>query len=323
MAAPTFTIAMAARDAAATIDAAIRSVLAQTRPDFELVVVDDGSADGTAQVVERFLGDGRVSLVRTEHRGAAAARNEAVAAGSGRYVSMLDSDDLWLPTYLESMDATLRASPRAGLAYTDAWVLDDATRRFQRVTAMHYQDPPDPAPDDPAAFLAHLVERNFVFTSATVPRDVFEEAGGFDARLDACEDYELWLRIVSRGRRAVRAPGILAVYRRRRGSVSDDEERMLAAMARVLRLTAGDRLPPELRARADARAARLEAELAARRGARGVRPALVRARLRAVRAKEAALRPVLWRRTPPPAVRSAFGDLGASRAARTEDGGRG
>jgi glycosyltransferase involved in cell wall biosynthesis len=309
MAAPTFTIAMPAHDAAATVGAAIRSVLAQTRPDFELVVVDDGSADGTAEEVERFRGDARVRLVRGEHRGTAAARNAAIAAGTGRYVSMLDSDDLWLPTYLESMEATLNASPGAGLAYTDAWVLDDATRRIQRVTAMHYQDPPDPPPADPAAFLARLVESNFVFISATVPRAVIEDVGGFDAGLDACEDYELWLRILSRGYRAVRAPGILAVYRRSRGSVSSNEERMLAAMARVLSLAADERFPPEVRARAEARAERIEAELAARRGARGVRPALVRARVRAVRAREAALRPVLWRRTPPPEVLSVFGDL--------------
>jgi glycosyltransferase involved in cell wall biosynthesis len=308
MAAPTFTIAMAAHDAAETIDAAIRSVLAQTRQDLELVVVDDGSTDTTADIVEGYADDARVRLVRGKRGGPAAARNDAVAAGSGRYVSMLDSDDLWLPTYLESMDRALGAAG-AGLAYTDAWVLDDGSRRVQRATAMHYQDPPDPPPGDPEAFLARLVESNFVFTSATVPRTVFEDVGGFDETLDVCEDYDLWLRILSRGHRAVRAPGVLAVYRRRPGSLSEDRERMLAGMARVLRRVKDDALPADVRASAAARVQRLEEELAARRGARGVRPALLRARIRAARAKEAALRPVLWRRTPPSEVRAAFGDL--------------
>jgi glycosyltransferase involved in cell wall biosynthesis len=311
MAAPTFTIAMPAYQASATVGAAIRSVLAQTRDDFELVVVDDGSTDGTAEEVERFRDEPRVRLVRQQNRGPAHARNTAVAAARGRYVSMLDSDDLWLPTYLESMESALRANPNAGLAYTDAWVLDDATRRIQRVTAMHYQDPPDPPPSEPDSFLSLLLERNFVFTSATVPRAVLEEVGRFNTELEASEDYELWLRIVARGHEAVRVPGLLAVYRKAAGSVSTDEQRMLGGMARALRLAREEEIPAEAKERARARAERIEAELVARRGAPGLRATAIRARIRAVRAKEAALRPFLWHRRPPLEIEAAFPDLRA------------
>src|SRR4051794_19536973 len=81
---------------------AIGSVLRQTCGDFELIVVDDGSTDDTAERVRRCA-DARVRLIQQTNRGPAAARNTAIRAACGAYVSMLDSDDLWLPSYLESM----------------------------------------------------------------------------------------------------------------------------------------------------------------------------------------------------------------------------
>lgn len=311
MSQPTFTVAMPAYNAAPTVGAAIRSVLAQTRDDFELVVADDGSTDGTAEEVARF-DDPRVRLLREGRRGLARARNAAVGAGSGRYVCMLDSDDLWLPRYLEAMEAALAASPDAGLAYTDAWVLDDATRRIQRVTAMHYQDQPAVPPARGDAFFRLLLERNFVFTSATVPRTVLDEVGGFRPGLAASEDYELWLRIAARGYGAVRPPGVLAVYRKRAGSVSTSDERMAVGMRDAFRIVAAEYdLPPELRARARERVGEVEAQLAGLRGEGGVRPRVHRARARAVRLKGALLRPIQWRRRPPPEVAAAFPDLHA------------
>ncbi len=311
MSQPTFTVAMPAYNAAATVGSAIRSVLAQTRDDFELVIADDGSTDGTSEEVARF-DDPRVRLLREGRKGLARARNAAVGAGTGRYVCMLDSDDLWLPCYLEAMEAALVARPDAGLAYTDAWVLDDATRRIQRVTAMHYQDPPAVPPARADAFLRLLLERNFVFTAATVPRTVLEEVGGFRPELAASEDYELWLRIAARGYGAVRPPGVLAVYRKRAGSVSTSDERMVVGMRDAFRIVAGEYdLPPELRTRARERVSELEARLAGLRGEGGARPRVHRARARAVRLKGALLRPVQWRRRPPPEVAAAFPDLRA------------
>ena len=311
MSPPTFTVAMPAYNAAATVGAAIRSVLAQTYDDFELVVADDGSTDGTAEEVAGF-DDPRVRLLRAGRQGLARARNAAVGAGTGRYVSMLDSDDLWLPGYLEAMEAALAARPDAGLAYTDAWVLDDVTRRIQRVTAMHYQDPPAVVPDRADAFLRLLLERNFVYTSATVPRAVLEEVGGFRPELAASEDYELWLRIAARGYGAVRPPGVLAVHRKRAGSVSTSDERMTVGLRDAYRIVAAEYdLPAELRARARERVVELEAELAGLRGKGGLRPRLQRARARAVRLRGALLRPIQWRRRPPPEVAAAFPDLHA------------
>ena len=140
---PTFTVVMPAYDRAATIDSAIASVLAQTQPDFELIVVDDGSTDDTAARVTAAMAiDSRIQLVRQENRGPTGARNAAFERARGRHVSLLDSDDLWMPGYLERIGAALDAEPSAGFAYSDAWVLDDRTRKIHRSSALAHTDRP-------------------------------------------------------------------------------------------------------------------------------------------------------------------------------------
>jgi GT2 family glycosyltransferase len=309
---PTFTIAMPAYNSSRTIGAAIRSVLAQTRSDFELVVVDDGSSDDTTDQVARFE-DERVRLVRQENSGPGAARNLAIIAGRGRYVSMLDSDDLWLPTYLESMAAVLDAHPDVGLAYTDAWVLDDPTQRIRRTTAMHYQHPPRDPPRDPLEFLALLLKRgNFVFTSTTVRHTALEQVGLFEAALKPAEDFGLWLRIVAGGFPAMRTPGNLAVYRKRPGSLSTNEAAILDGERESVRLVAEEYDVPEwIRALANDRLRKLDLRLAGLGDESGLIPSLARARARAVRIKAALVEPFAWHRDPPPEVAALLADANA------------
>jgi glycosyltransferase involved in cell wall biosynthesis len=304
---PTFTIVMPAFNAASTIGPAIRSVFAQTRRDFQLVVVDDGSTDETAERIRPFEADPRLEVIRQENHGLAAARNAAIGRARGRLVSMLDSDDLWLPNYLETMGETLDRDLEAGFAYTDAWVLDDAQRRIQRASAMAYQDPPDPPPTDPRTFLEELLQRNFVFTSATVRRPVLEEVGGYRESLAASEDYELWLRIVAHGYRGARAPGRLAVYRKRPGTLSTNEARMFSSMREVARIVAEEYdVPPTIRDLARSRMASLNTALSDDGRALSVR---YRIRALLIRFKRAALAPWLWHRTLPREIRAAFPDL--------------
>ena len=132
---PRFTVVMPAYNAAGTIESAVGSVLRQTIKEFELIIVDDGSTDDTLARLERFAGDPRVHVVSQPNRGPGAARNTAIGLARGAIVSMLDSDDLWLPTYLAAMDEALRTEVDSGFAYTDAWVLGDAGRIAAR-TAM-------------------------------------------------------------------------------------------------------------------------------------------------------------------------------------------
>jgi glycosyltransferase involved in cell wall biosynthesis len=225
MAEPVFSVVIAAHNAARTLPSTVRSVLAQTRSDFEIVVVDDGSTDGTHEAL-RSISDDRIAYVRQTNQGPAAARNVGVERSVGEYVSLLDSDDLWLPDYFETMAGVLEADPGAGLAYTDAWRLDDVTRRVRRTTTMHAQRPPGRPPQERDSLLLAMLERNFVFTSATIRRRVLDNIGGFRT-FTRSEDYELWLRVAASGVRFVNSGKVLAVYRHRPGSRMRDQLAMV------------------------------------------------------------------------------------------------
>jgi glycosyltransferase involved in cell wall biosynthesis len=289
---PTFAVVVAAFNAEQTLRATVTSVLNQTRPDFELVVVDDGSQDRTAEVAER-VADPRVRLIRQQNSGTASARNTGIERTSAPLIAVLDSDDLWLPTYLEVMATVLQKDECAALAYTDAWVLDDVSRRIYRRTAMASGRPPAEPPFDPWHLLALLLQGNFIFTSTTFRRRAIDRIGGFDPRC-YCEDYELWLRFAAAGCRFARAPGPLAIYRDRVESKSSDERHVRVAARGVLELVLAEyRLDDRQRALAERRLAEIDRDLHSRgpqvrRSLRGLAKRL--------------LKPYLWRRIPPPEV---------------------
>jgi glycosyltransferase involved in cell wall biosynthesis len=243
--APTFSVVMPAYNAARSIGVAIESVLAQTRGDFELIVVDDGSEDETSARVEQYMFDSRVKLIAHANAGQAVARNAAVKAARGTYVSLLDSDDLWLPTYLEGMGRALDTDPLAAVAYTDAWVLDDETRRIARITAMHRWQPRE-RPRDPRQVLWALLEGgNFIFVGATIRRSTIIDVGLFRPGIEGSEDYELWLRIAARGYRFVRHSSPLAIYRRSPQQMSASTQNIHRAANEVFRIVAEEYDVPE------------------------------------------------------------------------------
>ena len=309
---PTFSVLVPAYNTEGTIAAALRSALAQTRRDFEIVVVDDGSTDGTAEAVRPFLEESRVKLVQQENRGLAGARNTALAHAHGPFVSLLDSDDLWLPDYLERMGAALERDTQAAFAYGDAWVLDDETRRIRLKTAMADVRPPSVPPRHPRVLALELLRRNFVFVATTIRRAVLDEVGPFDASLRSAEDYELWLRIALAGHYAVRVDGQVALYRLRPGQLSSNRVEMLRHLRRVFELVERNpRATDEVRALARARAELMDDSLAAISGKRPLSAVQYRARLALGRLKRSLVRPPIWYERPPPEVAAAFPDLGA------------
>jgi glycosyltransferase involved in cell wall biosynthesis len=232
---PRFSIVIPAFDAAGTIAAAVRSVLLQSVASFEILVVDDGSTDGTAEIVERLKReDPRVHLFRQSRGGPAAARNHALRHAHGELVTFLDSDDLLLPDYLARMGATLDGSPETGFAYTDAWVLDDASGRVRRASAMSHRKPRE-FPQDPTRLLQLLLGRNFIFVATTVRAEAIEDVHGWRETMTPAEDYDLWLRLLAAGYPAVHVDDRLAVYRLRSGSNSSDPHRMLVTLANLYR----------------------------------------------------------------------------------------
>lgn len=176
---------------ATAVRRAIASVLAQTCQDVEIIVVDDGSTDGTAAAISQ-IDDPRVRVIGHERsRGASAARNTGIRASRGEFVAFLDSDDEWLPSKLErQLKVFARSDNGVGLVYTGAELLYDeaGVRRF--------------VPRRRGDLRRLLLRDNCVggCSVGMVRRRVLEEVGGFDESLPARQDVDLWFRISTRYR---------------------------------------------------------------------------------------------------------------------------
>jgi GT2 family glycosyltransferase len=311
MSTPTFSIAIAAYNEREHIADAIRSVQQQTREDWEAVVVDDGSTDGTAEVVRPFTAaDPRVSLISKENAGLSAARNTAIAATEAPFVSFLDGDDMWLPDYLEAMAAAMERVPSAGIAYTDAWAMDADTLRFRRRPVMSGYHP-DSTPTDPIEAIKALATQNFIWVSATVRRSALTEAGWFREDFHLTEDIELWIRILAAGYTLARAPGpALGIRRHRDEGLSQQDLGNVESLQRVMRLLVADREMPEpVKEVARARIDELERWRRALSGESRAGAAALALRRFAGTAKRAVTARRDWLSEPPEEVRTAFPGL--------------
>jgi glycosyltransferase involved in cell wall biosynthesis len=172
---------------AAFLREAIDSVLAQTEKDIELIVVDDGSTDDTRALVAEY-GD-RLCYVFQPNAGASAARNRGIGCAAGKFITFLDSDDLWLPRKLARQMEWMAAHPNLLLCYTDEiWI-----RRGVRVNQRNIH-----AKSGGWIYPLCLPRCIISPSSVLMRRELFDEVGLFDERLPVCEDYDLWLRVASR-----------------------------------------------------------------------------------------------------------------------------
>jgi len=188
---PLVTAAIPTYNRARFVGEAIESVLAQTFTDYELVVVDDGSTDGTRDVVARY-GD-RVRYVRQENAGRSAARNRLLEEARGRYVSFLDSDDRWLTHKLEAHVPLLEARDRIGMVHGHVDVIDDEGRPLPERTAFHHRLW-SAAHRGGVSYARYALECRCFSSATTFRRAVFDRVGMYDASL-ALDDYELYLRV--------------------------------------------------------------------------------------------------------------------------------
>ena len=187
------------------IAAAIESVLGQTRPVDEIVVVDDGSTDGTAAIVERYRSRG-VRLVCQENRGISEARNRGIAETTGNLIAFLDCDDLWVPEKSERQIQHLLDKPEVGLITCDPWWWDIQTNQCE-------VRPLRPG-NTQSAIRRKLAIRNYLGNASgiVVRRSALDAVGVFDPAEIYAEDWEMWRRIASRfDVSIVRSP--LMVYR--------------------------------------------------------------------------------------------------------------
>lgn len=252
-------IIMPAYNVAPYVGAAIASVQAQTHPDWELLVVDDGSTDETAEIVRRMAaGDGRIRLHQQTNGGIAMARNHALALSTGDVIAILDSDDVWEPAYLAEQLAVIAAHPDVDIVTANGWFLGG------RLDGQLARPCPDPRPQPTLQTI--LADETSIFIMSIFRRRVYETIGGFDEAFRTNEDYDFWLRAAVAGFRFRRNDKPLCRYRRRDDSLSAVDVRMLAGILRVyakVRPLLLDR-PAELRT-VDAQIARFDREsLAAR-----------------------------------------------------------
>lgn len=177
---------MPAYNSARTIAASIDSVLAQTHPHVELVVVDDGSTDETPGILRSY--GNRIRVVRQANAGTAAACNAGVAATRAEWVAFLDSDDLWLPTKLARQ---LERCGRWQISHTDSMCFGD--QMPEEVLRSSFEPPAS------GAALEKILVRNSITKSSVMMRKrLFEECGGFPSRHGAVEDWPLWIQACAR-----------------------------------------------------------------------------------------------------------------------------
>jgi glycosyltransferase involved in cell wall biosynthesis len=166
------------------VGAAIESVLSQSYDDFELIVVDDGSTDGTAAELAKF--GLRLRLLCQANHGVSSARNFAARDARGHYLAFLDSDDLWHPKKLEIQTDFMERNPSIQICQTEEiWI-----RNGTRVNPKSRHRKPSGDIFTPSLELC-LVSPSAVMLT----RELFNQVGGFDERFPVCEDYDLWLRI--------------------------------------------------------------------------------------------------------------------------------
>jgi len=233
-------VVMAAYNSACTIGAAVSSVLWQTHPDVELVVVDDGSTDATLAIVEAFA-DPRITLLRQPNSGAGVARNLAFAACTGELISILDSDDLMFAQHLEALLAAWRtAGPRTIATANSYWLLPGGIDPSHTRHKGRFPAPPDQR--------MSLLEQNYLSPMSLFPAAMLDEVGSFDTTLVRSEDWDLWLRAVFAGYRVVHQPRPLSLFTWGRSTMStarelvfEAEQTILARMAERPDLTADER----------------------------------------------------------------------------------
>jgi len=217
-------IIIPAYNAAATVGETLDSVLSQTFQRWEVIVIDDGSTDGTLKIAGSYRDrDRRIRLQSQARAGVCAARNRGIMLASYEWLLFLDADDLILSTHLERMIGEATANPRTDVAHC-GWV---------RVTpdGVRWKEEYGPRSRDLFPVLARYCP--FAIHTAIVRRDVVEAVGNFDPSYRTCEDWDLWQRIARSGACFTPVAEGLAIYRMRPGSLSRDSAQFFCDGLRV------------------------------------------------------------------------------------------
>jgi len=251
---PTVTVAICLFNSSRFIHETLQSVFAQTFDDYELLLVDDGSTDGCADLVERRYANRPLTIVRQSHQGLSMARRATIAGASGEFVAFLDHDDLWLPDKLERQVADARADPSAALLFSDCEYIDERGAPL-RLLSDHY----GLADLDVSGTrgYAELLRRGcFVWQSTVLARTAaLRSVNSFDPMYPYIADYDTWLQLARRYAMHY-TPAVLAKWRvhatqftnRCPDVTLEDHRKLLGRLYRIesiprpIRIALGDRL---------------------------------------------------------------------------------
>ncbi len=225
----------------ALVGRAIDSVLAQTRPVEEIIVVDDGSDDGTGEYLADRYGK-RIVCVRQDNAGVSAARNHGLSIARGRYLALLDSDDEWLTEKTAEQVAYLEAHPGIGM------VLCNVMRMNPDGSMIDVFDRRRQIPEDGPALRWVLRDPALAPLSVLMRREVYEDVGGFDESLRTAEDLEFHLRVAARWQIGVVAQPLARALRGHDGlsSLASTEDDYIRVMERAAEAARG-RVPEDER----------------------------------------------------------------------------
>lgn len=234
---PCTTVIIPAYNAGSTITETLASLLEQSRKDFEVIVIDDGSTDNTLQLVRECQGAfTRCTILAQKNKGQAAARNYGLQYAQGKYIALLDADDCWMPSYLEVMTRQLEASS-ADLIYPNAIFMGDLHPGDKGRTYMEVYPSRSPVTLEDV-----LSRRTAIFISALFKRSAIEACGGFNEAYRGIEDLELWITMLMKGCSFTFTTEPLVKYRRTPGSASSKESVQLMQLITLYRYLATQQL---------------------------------------------------------------------------------
>lgn len=213
----TFSVIIPVYNAGAYIGQSLTSVFAQTCADFEVIVIDDGSTDDTADRVNAFSHHAALRYVYQANAGPAAARNQGLNLARGQFIAFLDSDDLWHPRKLEAHLQRLQNAPNLGMSFN--WF-----EVFYGDPEVDRKTPWFAPPNQSTLNWEDFLLRNWTGTSSTVVvrAECLKGQLEFDARFRTGEDYQLWIAIAQSGWQIGFIPESLTLYRKRPSSLTED-----------------------------------------------------------------------------------------------------
>lgn len=229
-----------------SIQQTIQSVLRQTVESFELIIIDDGSTDSSAKIVQSIK-DNRIRLIQQENRGKSETRNRGIKESGSDLIAFLDADDEWTPNFLETILRMVEKYPDCG-AYATAFEVIEPNRRRWRP---FFRDIPQPPWEGiiPNYFQSVLGEA-LVWTSAvTIPKHVFDSVGGFPPGVKQGQDMDMWCRVALQYRVAF-STHTGAIYHRdaENRTVVDPDQRVKCLLGTLEQALQSEQFLPEISA---------------------------------------------------------------------------